>query len=171
MAEIRSAAAADMAIIHDLAHIIWPHAYLEILSRDQVAYMLRIMYNHDVLKALEQRDDHKFLIASQKGLPVGFALYHPKIPTDISVYQLSKIYVHPLYQDKGIGKQILEYIIDNLQLLRVSTLELNVNRNNRAISFYQKLGFKITREVDLDIGNGYFMNDYVMEKSISFGLR
>jgi ribosomal protein S18 acetylase RimI-like enzyme len=39
---------------------------------------------------------------------------------------------------------------------------LNVNRNNKALGFYQKFGFVILREEDIDIGNGYFMNDYIM---------
>ena len=43
-------------------------------------------------------------------------------------------------------------------------LELNVNRHNDAFHFYTKLGFSISKEEDNDIGEGYFMNDYVMEK-------
>jgi ribosomal protein S18 acetylase RimI-like enzyme len=41
-----------------------------------------------------------------------------------------------------------------------------VNRHNRALHFYEKQGFKIIREEDIDIGSGYFMNDYVMELTI-----
>jgi ribosomal protein S18 acetylase RimI-like enzyme len=40
---------------------------------------------------------------------------------------------------------------------------VNVNRHNKALHFYEKYGFKIIREEDIDIGEGYFMNDYVME--------
>ncbi|MGZ8545109.1 MAG: GNAT family N-acetyltransferase, partial [Flavisolibacter sp.] len=47
-----------------------------------------------------------------------------------------------------------------------TVLRLNVNRNNSARSFYEKLGFEMIGEEDIDIGNGYFMNDYVMEKKI-----
>jgi ribosomal protein S18 acetylase RimI-like enzyme len=48
-----------------------------------------------------------------------------------------------------------------------SILELNVNRSNNAVTFYQKFGFTTTSEVDLPIGEGYFMNDYVMQKSLA----
>jgi ribosomal protein S18 acetylase RimI-like enzyme len=47
-----------------------------------------------------------------------------------------------------------------------TTLQLNVNRNNPAKIFYEKLGFAVLNEEDIDIGNGYFMNDYVMQKMI-----
>jgi len=42
-------------------------------------------------------------------------------------------------------------------------LLLQVNRDNNANGFYEKHGFTILKEIDLAIGNGYFMNDYVME--------
>ena len=33
-------------------------------------------------------------------------------------------------------------------------------------SFYEKLGFAVIKEEDIDIGNGYFMIDFVMEKKL-----
>ena len=39
---------------------------------------------------------------------------------------------------------------------------LNVNKYNKAQFFYQKLGFIITKEEVIDIGNNYIMDDYVM---------
>jgi ribosomal protein S18 acetylase RimI-like enzyme len=47
-----------------------------------------------------------------------------------------------------------------------TSLLLNVNRNNPTKGFYEKLGFTVIKEEDIDIGNGYFMNDYVMEKKV-----
>jgi ribosomal protein S18 acetylase RimI-like enzyme len=45
-------------------------------------------------------------------------------------------------------------------------LQLQVNRFNKAKEFYEKLGFTVIKTADFDIGNGYFMNDYVMEKKL-----
>jgi len=41
-------------------------------------------------------------------------------------------------------------------------IELNVNRNNKAVSFYEHLGMKIARQGDFPIGKGFYMNDYIM---------
>ena len=46
----------------------------------------------------------------------------------------------------------------------IIALTLNVNRFNKAIDFYLKNGFKIIKEENIEIGNGFLMEDYVMEK-------
>ena len=56
----------------------------------------------------------------------------------------------------------MDYIISQMKHHRATMLELNVNRLNSAINFYKKLGFEIIQEEDIDIGNGFFMNDYVL---------
>jgi ribosomal protein S18 acetylase RimI-like enzyme len=74
--------------------------------------------------------------------------------------------VHQSTQGQGIGKQFIDHIIAQLQPQQFHTLRLNVNRYNKARFFYEKLGFVITKEEDIDIGNGYYMIDYVMEKKL-----
>jgi ribosomal protein S18 acetylase RimI-like enzyme len=65
-----------------------------------------------------------------------------------------------------MGKLVLENIIADIQPNGAKFLELNVNRNNKAVEFYKKLGFRIIAEEDIDIDNGYFMNDYIMRKKL-----
>jgi ribosomal protein S18 acetylase RimI-like enzyme len=96
-------------------------------------------------------------------LPVGFASYSEVNP---SIYKLHKIYILPNQQGFGIGKQVIDYIIDDIQQRGATALQLNVNRNNPAKNFYEKIGFEVVRSEDGDIGNGYFMNDYIMEKKL-----
>ena len=78
-----------------------------------------------------------------------------------NTWKLDKIYIHPNQQDKGTGKILLDYITRNIQPKGANVLKINVNRHNKAIGFYQKWGFKIITEEDIDIGNNYFMNDYI----------
>jgi GNAT superfamily N-acetyltransferase len=75
---------------------------------------------------------------------------------------LHKIYVLPQEQGKNLGKDLLEFVIQKVQKAGAQELQLNVNRYNKAVHFYQKQGFTIISKEDIDIGNGYFMNDYVM---------
>jgi GNAT superfamily N-acetyltransferase len=72
--------------------------------------------------------------------------------------------VHGNYQGKGVGKLFINAIIDAVKTAGGTILELDVNRYNNARFFYEKQGFTIYKEKDVDIGNGYFMNDYEMRK-------
>ena len=67
---------------------------------------------------------------------------------------------------KGTGKFVIDHIIKEIQQQGASALQLQVNRHNKARSFYEKIGFTVIEEADFDIGNGYFMNDYVMERKV-----
>jgi hypothetical protein len=47
-----------------------------------------------------------------------------------------------------------------------TALSLNVNRFYKACAFYHKKGSEIIKEVDIEIGHGYLMEDYVTEKRL-----
>ena len=96
--------------------------------------------------------------------PVGFASFS-KIK-EPGVYKLHKIYVRTDIQGKGLGKALIDAVIEEIQPANATALHLNVNRHNKAKTFYERFGFAILKEEDVDIGNGYFMNDYVMEKKL-----
>lgn len=166
MISIKPAGINDIDTIQSLAHTIWPVCYKEMLSADQLNYMLDMMYSHESLQYQIEKQQHTFVIAYEDDKPVGFAAFYPKYNISPAIYRLDKIYVLPDLHKKGIGKKLVEHIIAEIKLLGASILELNVNRKNNAVSFYEKLGFIITKEVDVPIGKGYFMNDYVMQKDI-----
>jgi len=85
----------------------------------------------------------------------------------INIYILDKIYILQTQQGKGIGKFVIDYILQQIKDRGAESLQLQVNRNNiNAKSFYEKIGFRIIQEADFEIGNGYFMNDFIMEKKI-----
>lgn len=161
MIEIKPAKAEDLVVIHQLAHEIWPSAYLEILGQEQLDYMLDKIYSIPSLQQQATVLHHHFIILFKNGAPAGFASYSPH--EDISVYHLNKIYVLPSCQGKSLGKELLKYVVTQVKKTGATSLQLNVNRYNKALHFYEKQGFKIIREEDTDIGSGYFMNDYVME--------
>ena len=86
-----------------------------------------------------------------------------------NIYKLDKIYVLPSQQGKGTGKFVIDYIVNEIKQKGATALQLQVHRKNKAINFYEKLGFVIIEEKDFDIGHGIFMNDYVMEKQLATG--
>jgi len=157
----------DIEIIHSLAHRIWRIAYKEMISPEQMEYMLNMMYSHDSLQYQLEKQKHTFIIAWDDEVPVGFAAYFPKYDLSPGIYRLDKLYVLPDQHGKGIGKKLIDHITSVIKPLGAALLELTVNRNNKALSFYQKLGFIIIKEIDQPIGEGFFMNDYVMQKSLT----
>ena len=127
-------------------------------------YMLEHIYSETSLQK-QIGDGQQFIIVFDDNEMIGFASYSRKRANE-NVFRLHKIYVDPTQQGKGIGKIIIQYVCDDIKKAGAEILELNVNRYNKALYFYQKLGFEIIEEEDIDIGNGYFMNDYVMQKEI-----
>ena len=162
---LRKAKEEDIEIISDLAEKIWPHAYSAYLSKAQLRFMLDKMYNRGELLS-QLQNGHIFLMASENNKDVGFAGFSI-VDTHHKIYKLHKIYVLPEMHGKGAGKLLMNEVVNLVVREGGKALQLNVNRNNTAKDFYLKAGFNIKETVDLDIGNGFFMNDYVMEKVIA----
>jgi ribosomal protein S18 acetylase RimI-like enzyme len=161
---IRTAEADDINSIGYLAYQIWPAAYKDILNFEQLHYMLQYFYSPESLKDQMLKKHHTFLLAeTEDEEPIGFASFS-KIREGI--FKLHKLYVLPGLQNMNVGRSLLECVLEECTVEGAEKLQLNVNRNNKAISFYEKLGFKIIGEEDVDIGNGHVQQDFIMEKQL-----
>lgn len=156
---LRYAELDDINTIGFLAQQIWPVAYKDIVPPEQLSYMLGLFYNPAALRRQMLEDKHSFLMVEEEDEAIGFASWSQL--ADPGVYKLHKLYVMPGRQGKGTGRAMLNFIYEDIKGGRA--LQLNVNRHNKAREFYEKMGFSVIREEDNDIGNGYFMIDYVME--------
>lgn len=165
MIEIIKADLEDLSAIQELANRIWPFTYGEILSVDQLEYMLEWIYSIDSLKEQMHILQHEFFLAVNNEEKAGF-ISLARDQKDPSVFILHKIYVLPEAQGKSIGKSLLNFAIEQVKAQGGKALQLNVNRHNKALHFYEKHGFTIILEEDIDIGNGYWMNDYKMQYQI-----
>jgi len=162
--EIRLLVKNELPILKDLAYRIWPSTYKEILSQEQMAYMLNWMYSIETLEeSLES--DHYFFAIFDENRALGFVDIELN-SSEVNEMKLQKIYVLPEKQGLGLGKKLLNFAIDFGKKQGVNHLTLQVNRFNKAVNFYRHAGFEIIDEQDFDIGNGYFMNDYVMKKCL-----
>lgn len=161
MYQTTQATTKDIHIIQELINQIWPATYGSILTQEQQDYMVAMMYNTEELTK-QLTSDHTFLLIWDGERAIGFAGYSPK--EDAGIYKLNKIYLHPDYQGKGAGKFLINIVMDEVKATGAQVLELNVNRYNKARYFYEKIGFEVFEEKDINIGNGYWMNDFVMRK-------
>jgi GNAT superfamily N-acetyltransferase len=163
MLTIRKAGVEDIPLIRDLCFRIWPQTYASILTQEQIDYMLDMMYSEASLKKQMIEESCQFLIINDDERPVGFASYGP---TEPGIHKLHKIYILPDQQGKGTGKYLIEHILNASKTEGASALRLQVNIRNNAKSFYEKLGFAVLYQFDFPIGNGYVMDDYIMEKKL-----
>ena len=164
MKSFRKANADDCMLIYELAVPSWEVAYSEILPAEQIDFMLEKMYSEEALKR-QMREGHLFYIVLYDDVPGGFISFHPQSE---NLYILEKLYILPQMQGKGAGSFLVEKAEEYIRSQRCGDVlfELNVNRKNAAVDFYRRLGFRVVREVDEDIGNGFYKNDYVMRKEI-----
>jgi GNAT superfamily N-acetyltransferase len=161
--EIKKADIEDISVIRTLAEEVWPSTYQHILSAGQISYMMDLFYSPGSLTQQFARDS--FIIACLNNHPVGFASYTSH--SSDGNYKLHKLYVRSTTQGRGLGSALIQFIIASLKIKNGRALELNVNRHNKAVVFYAKMGFKIIYEEDIDIGNNFWMNDYVMRLQIN----
>jgi GNAT superfamily N-acetyltransferase len=159
---IRPASFNDIKYVQQIADATWQQAYTPILSKDQIDYMLGKLYSTPSLED-QMKNNHYFFLALQNYTPVGFASFSH---VGGKTYKLQKLYVLPNLQKTGAGKKLLETVETVAKSMGAEELILNVNRKNKAKTFYEKKGFKVIREEDIDIGNGYFMNDYIMSLTL-----
>lgn len=165
MIKIREAKEADIATIRNIAYEVWPVAYADILSTEQMQYMLEKFYDPASLLHQMKTLNHHFIIAEENNFLTGFASFSHHTNND-KIVHLHKLYVRIINQKNNIGKLLIDRVLEIISAAGAEALQLNVNRHNKAIGFYEKMGFEIIRSEDIDIGNNYFMIDYVMEKRI-----
>ena len=154
----------QLPIVIDLTKKIWPVAYGEILSKAQLDYMIDKFYNETALRELIQKGHVFYVAQDDNGKDVGFVSY--EINSEPNKTKIHKIYVLPETQGTGLGRQFFELVKEKAIENQQNAIFLNVNKYNNAMHFYTKLGFTKVKDEVIDIGNGYVMDDHVMEVNI-----
>ncbi|MFZ1693313.1 MAG: GNAT family N-acetyltransferase [Flavobacteriales bacterium] len=163
---LRHANLADIHVLRRIANAAWPVAYSAILSQEQLAYMLELMYSEAALHEQITVKGHRFIIAEDNGVPIGFAGFehgYKGLPRT----RLHKLYVLPETKGTGVGALLLSAVESAARDAGDHHVELNVNRFNPSKDWYLRKGFVIERDKVIDIGHGYVMDDHVMVKSLS----
>ena len=164
LVEVHPFTVADIAIIQEIAHTTWPPTFQDILSKDQIEFMLDWMYNTNTL-ITQIQEGHLFFGARLKGEWVGFAGL--EFQQGKKKLKIHKLYVLPTAQGKGVGKKLFHFIEEKAKESKANTIALNVNRFNPAKHFYEEMGMHIIKEEDIDIGRGYLMEDFVFCKEVN----
>ena len=162
---IKPLTADDVPSLRRLATEIWHAHYARIISSAQIEYMLEQRYNEALVQSQLGRQDlwwDKLLVNDRM---VGFSSCF--VIADVPVMKLDKLYVHGRYQRRGFGGLMLSRACKTARNKNCRTIRLTVNkRNDAAVAAYAKHGFKVTASIVQDIGGGFVMDDFVMERTV-----
>lgn len=165
MVDIRVACESDLKTIQDMAEVVFRQTYKDILSSEQMEYMMDMMYSLPNLE-LQLREEHHYYIAYDGDQPCGYvSVQHQGQEDGVEIFHLHKIYVMPQWQGKRVGKLLFDRIVSHVSEARGESparIELNVNRYNKAVDFYRHIGMQVIHEEDYPIGNGFYKTDYIM---------
>ena len=151
-------------LVERIANKIWNEYYTPIIGKEQVDYMLTNFQSRDAIYR-QIMEDYRYFLSLYDGKYAGYFAIHPDV--DKGSMFLSKLYVDKEFRGQGIGRASVAYIEDICRNLGLHTIWLTVNKNNEgSIKAYKKLGFVIVESIVQDIGNGFVMDDYKMEKRI-----
>jgi ribosomal protein S18 acetylase RimI-like enzyme len=163
--ELHPVARGEIAEIVHMAESVWRHHFPGIISDEQIDYMLSRLYSLKAITREYMHDEVSYRFIVNRNRRVGFCAFGTEHG---GVMKLHKLYVLPQFQRRGFGKEALSRIEEQCRKQNCSTAVLAVNKNNRgAIKAYESDGFKIREAVTVDIGGGFVMDDYIMEKRLS----
>lgn len=152
--------------VKSIAHRTWPSTFSQILSKEQIDYMLEGMYALETLESLVEEKGHQYVLAKDETGYLGFCAYEHNVKQSDKT-KIHRIYLLPETQGKGLGKLLLNHVVEQAKAKNEDAVFLNVNKfNDKAIQFYERIGMKKVKEEVIDIGNGFVMDDYVMEMAL-----
>jgi ribosomal protein S18 acetylase RimI-like enzyme len=159
---IRRAAEADLATVAALAGRIWRAYYPAILPPGQVEYMLERMYDLGRLRRdLGHGVVYELLFEGER--PIGFCGYE-ELPGEL---KLHKLYLEVSEHGRGLGSMLLRHVEEEARRRGLPKVVLGVNRfNEKAIRAYRRNGYSIRGPLKTDIGGGFVMDDFIMEKPL-----
>lgn len=162
MLKIEDLKANQIELVQKLAKEIWDEHYIKILSQAQIDYMLEKFYNSSLIeKEINEGILWKFVFENEN--PIGYLVC--KIEPE-KIY-ISKIYLKAETRGKGYGKNLIHFVENLAKERNKKAIYLNVNKyNSDSIAFYNHLGLMKVDEGVFDIGNGYVMDDFILEKSL-----
>ncbi len=147
----------DIPILEKLAYVVWNEAYLTLLGKGQVEYMVASFQSKEAFKK-QLESGYRYYFIEHEGEKVGyvgFCFEEDKL-------FLSKLYIKKEYHGRGIATYVLNELVNTARLNGLTSMYLTVNKGNaRAIRAYEKFGFIQTDAIVTDIGEGYVMDDYV----------
>jgi len=153
----------DIQKLSVLASVIWHEAFANILSQNQIDYMIEKFQSFGAIKTAIDNDGYEYFFISDETGITGYTGIQQK---DDKLF-LSKLYIVKENRGRKIASEAFLFLEELARKRNLKSIWLTVNRNNtHAIEVYKSKGFSIIRTQVTDIGNGFVMDDYIFEKNL-----
>lgn len=153
----------EFALIAKMAEEIWHQHYASIIGSAQIEYMLKNFQTAEKIALSLQNKNCEYYIIKKDNLPCGYFAVEYK---EQELF-LSKFYLMESVRGKGLGRETLNYIEILAKNHDLNKINLTVNKSNPTVALYEKMGFYKKCSICTDVGGGFFMDDYIMEKDLS----
>ncbi|RMD79659.1 MAG: GNAT family N-acetyltransferase [Lentisphaerae bacterium] len=160
---LRRAQPCEIPVIRELAHTIWPVAFADVIPPEQITYMLDLMYAETVIqREMAAGVVWQLLWTQSENQAVAYQAW--EYLASEGIIALHKLYVLPAYQRQGLGRFLLDCVCQAGTQMKARAVRLRVNRHNeQALRAYRKWGFQMIEQDCKPIGNGFVMDDYIMQ--------
>ena len=153
---------ADIQTVAALAKEIWHEHFTPIIGIQQVEYMLQNLQSAGPITR-QIADGYEYFLLDEDGVKIGYSAVHAE---DDALF-LSKLYLRSTSRGNGYASRVLRFYIRLCRQRGLNRIWLTCNRfNTGTLEVYRHLGFQTVREEKAEIGNGYFMDDYIMERPV-----
>ena len=170
-ATLTPVAESDFHELRELAETIWRQHYEGIISSAQIEYMLASRFNTEALREYLNPTNKWLDLLRVSAKMVGYCGYELAghgSDDGVPALKLGQLYIVDSHRGLGLGKAMLSHVEARAKDHGLKRIFLQVNkRNTDSIEFYKAAGFTVSREAVFDIGNGFVMDDYVLEKGVS----
>ncbi len=155
---------AQISTVAELAREIWNEFYVPIIGQAQVDYMVSKFQSAAAITT-QIRDGYEYFLVQRQNGRLGYCAVLAK-PEECALF-ISKLYLHGRARGSGTGRVCMEFIEQLARRRGLTLLWLTVNKGNPSVSAYQRLGFRVAAELVMDIGEGFVMDDFRMEKTLA----
>ena len=146
-----------------MAKIVWNEHFTSIIGKAQVDFMLEKFQSEHAVTEQINNQGYKYYFIEIEGNKVGYYGIHEE---EENLF-LSKLYIMKDHRKKGYASLAFEFLRNMCKENGLKSIYLTVNKyNTDTIQVYEAKGFKIIKDQVSDIGNGFVMDDYVMELTI-----
>lgn len=149
----------DIQALYPVVVEIWQEWFTPIIGAKQVDFMLH-NYQSEKNIANEIKSGVHYFALIQENEIIGYTAYEIRN----EVIYISKLYIKKQFRGQGLMRHIFDWYDSISEKLGLKQ-QLRVNRDNaQSVAIYKHRGFNIVATKDDEIGQGFIMNDYILEK-------
>ena len=154
-----------IAELANFAEKIFREYFITFHPEDKVDFLVEHLLSIETLIRCIADEGYEYYFADDETGHVGFTGIQGR-PEEGLLF-LSKLYLLKGMRGRGYGRQMFEFVKERARELGLDKIQLTVARDNTgSVQKYLHMGFEIVDEVDTDVGEGFQMNDYVMEAPV-----